>query len=383
MAEDKMVEKIEHQSKIVSLKIENFMSIKNGLIEFDENNIISLCGYNDSGKSAVTRLLEVMLYNSYVIDQVKFVTDEEDYWQGVLTFSDGVVYTRRKYKDGKSLWELSKGDKILFTNKLPNGTYAAMSDIPEVISKYLGVIQEELTGEELNVRRNTDKLFLINTSGGDNYKILNSVLRSDVLSSASKSLNDDKNKLKAEVDEKTTIKSVLQEQLETSDAAPQEEIDEVNKYISNLEEQSVRITSLSMIMDENKKKHSVFVFEELNPVDVSQIKDLRVIMEFFVQKNKSIYDSLTSVDIERIKELQNIMELSKKVKGSTYEELEPIDIERIKMLKNLGDFFTAYISAKKAYETTNSKLAETKNKLKMLSEQYNLKICKNCGSIVA
>ena len=163
MSVDKMIEQVEHQSKIVSLKIENFMSIKNGLIEFDESNIISLCGYNDSGKSAITRLMEVMLYNAYSTDQVKFITDGEDYWLGELTFSDGVVYTRRKYADGKSLWELTKGDKVLFSNKLPNGTYAAMGDTPEVIERYLGVIQDELTGEELNVRRNTDKLFLTST----------------------------------------------------------------------------------------------------------------------------------------------------------------------------------------------------------------------------
>ena len=189
-----MVEKKEHQSKIVSIKIENFMSIKNALLEFDESNIISLCGYNDSGKSAITRLLEVMFYNTYSTDQVKFITDGEDYWLGAITFSDGVVYTRKKYLDGKSLWELKKDDKILFTNLLPNGTLAAMGDTPEIIEKYLGVIQDELTTEELNVRRNTDKLFLVGTSGGDNYKILNTVLRSDVLASASKSLNEDKNK---------------------------------------------------------------------------------------------------------------------------------------------------------------------------------------------
>ena len=115
MSVDKMIEQVEHQSKIISLKIENFMSIKNGLIEFDDSNIISLCGYNDSGKSAITRLMEVMLYNAYSTDQVKFITDGEDYWLGELTFSDGVVYTRRKYADGKSLWELTKGVKILLS----------------------------------------------------------------------------------------------------------------------------------------------------------------------------------------------------------------------------------------------------------------------------
>ena len=108
---DKFFQEVEHQSKIVSLKIENFMSIKEAFIEFDDSNVISLCGYNDSGKSAITRLMEVMLYNSYTTDQVRFITDEEEYWLGELTFDDGVVYTRTKYSDGKSLWELKKNGK--------------------------------------------------------------------------------------------------------------------------------------------------------------------------------------------------------------------------------------------------------------------------------
>ena len=383
MSVDKMVEKVEHQSKVVSLKIENFMSIKEGLIEFDDSNIISLCGYNDSGKSAITRLLEVMFYNAYSTDQVKFITDGEEHWTGILTFSDGVVYTRRKYADGKSLWELSKGDTILFSNKLANGTYAAMGDTPEVIERYLGVIQDELTGEELNVRRNTDRLFLINTSGGDNYKILNSVLRSDVLSSASKALNEDKNKLSAEVNEKTTIKGVLQEQYDSYDVAPKEEIDDVKQYISNLEENKGRIVRLSALMEENQRKHSISLYDVLEPIDVSRLKELQGIMKLATQKSSPIYDSLDTINLERLMELKTIISYAEKLHTATYEELVPVDVNRLEVLKEIADSYNNLSNIQKAYDKVSDELEATKAKLLTLSQQYNLKVCHNCGSVVS
>lgn len=379
---DKMIEKIEHQSKIVSMRIENFMSIKNALIEFDDSNIVSLCGYNDSGKSAITRLFEIMFYNTYSIDQVKFITDNEDYWLGELKFSDGVVYTRIKYLDGKSLWELKKDDTVLFTNRLPNGTLAAMGDTPEVIVKYLGVIQDELTGEELNVRRNTDKLFLINTSGGDNYKILNSVLRSDVLSSASKSLNDDKNRLNSEVSEKNTVKNVLEEQLESIDVPPQDIIENIKATVTKLDDIKGKVVRVSLIMEEVKTLHSISVFESLTGVDTSRLKLLQDILTLSQNTQIPVYNKVDSIDTERLVTLRNILELKKKLNVSTYNSLEKVDVDRVKDIVSLGEVYNTYKGTEQTYNKINIRLEEIKQKLKDLSIQYNLKVCQNCGAIV-
>lgn len=379
---DKMIEKIEHQSKIVSMRIENFMSIKNALIEFDDSNIVSLCGYNDSGKSAITRLFEIMFYNTYSIDQVKFITDNEDYWLGELKFSDGVVYTRIKYLDGKSLWELKKDDTVLFTNRLPNGTLAAMGDTPEVIVKYLGVIQDELTGEELNVRRNTDKLFLINTSGGDNYKILNSVLRSDVLSSASKSLNDDKNRLNSEVSEKNTVKNVLEEQLESIDVPPQDIIEDIKATVTKLDDIKGKVVRVSLIMEEVKTLHSISVFDSLIGVDTSRLKLLQDILTLSQNTQIPVYNKVDSIDTERLVTLRNILELKKKLNVSTYNSLEKVDVDRVKDIVSLGEVYNTYKGTEQTYNKINVRLEEIKQKLKDLSIQYNLKVCQNCGAIV-
>lgn len=383
MAEDKMVEKKEHQSKIVSLRVENFMSIKKAFIDFSDSNIISLCGYNDSGKSAITRLFEIMFYNSYSLDHIKFITDGEDYWLGELTFSDGVVYTRIKYSDGKSLYELKKGNDILYTNKLQNGTMAALGDIPDIIVKYLGVIQDELTGEELNVRRNTDKLFLINTSGGDNYKILNSVLRSDVLSSASKRLNDDKNKLKSEVDEKTTVKGVLQEQYDSYDIPPVEEIDDVKSFMSILQEDMKRIAYLEGIVKDVETKSSICIYDKLDEIDIDRLKALQTVIGLKKETSVSIFDKVESVDMSRLVALQKIIELRKKLFNTTFEKLDIIDSNRLVDLKNLIMLFKQYKATESTYQKKSEDLKTVKSQLKELSEKNNLKVCQNCGAIVA
>lgn len=408
---NKFTEEKEHQSRILSLKIENFMSIKSGIVEFNENNIISLCGYNDSGKSAVTRLLEIMFYNTYTTEHVKFIKDGETFWSGELTFSDGVVYKRTKYSDGKSLWELRKGDKIIYTNRLENGSLAAMSDIPEIIEKYLGVISDELTGEELNVRRNTDRLFLVGTTGGDNYKILNSILRSEVLANASKKLNDDKNKLHSEVQRLDTVKGMLEEEYDNIEVAPIEELDKVESFISSLEDNFMKLARVNGIVDNYMSYTNIVVYdavekvdtsrletlqhifelcvekgqpiyESLDLVDVSRLIDLQGIMEYSKVKNIPIYDSVNSVDVDRLTELQNIMHIRESLNTDMYDSLEYIDVDRAKEVLSLADVFVNYSKIREKYKQIESALIQAKKQLAALSQQYNLKVCKNCGSIV-
>ena len=135
-----------------------------------------------------------MFYNSYGTEQVKFIKDGEDYFEGVLYFDDGVTYTRRKYQTGNTFYELKKDDKILYTNQ-QGRAFIAVNEVPQEISTYLGVLKDMYTGEKLNIRRCTDRMFLIETSGGDNYKIFNSILRSEALAQATTKMNKDRNSL--------------------------------------------------------------------------------------------------------------------------------------------------------------------------------------------
>lgn len=369
-------------SKIVALEVSNFMSIKSGRVEFDETNIINLCGYNDSGKSAITRLLEILFYNAYPQDQTKFITDGEEYWKGSLHFTDGVIIDRYKYADGKSMWEMYKGVELLYTNKLDNGGLAAMSENPEIIANYLGVIQDEFTEEKLNVRRNTDKLFLITTTGGDNYKILNSVLQSDILAEASRQLNEDKNKLNGEVVNLKTTSEVLSSQLEGMVVVPEEVIDYTKEQITKLTDKAGQLARLTMISESKKQLNSMIVYDELDVVDLEAIKALQGIVALRGVLLTPIFEEVEGVDTKRLDALRSIAAMQKSLFIPTYEVLETVDVERYKGVKEIGNLYNTLYNANVNLANVEQELEKYKKELASLSAQYNLKVCKNCGSVV-
>ncbi len=387
------------------------MSIQSALIEFDERNIINLCGYNDSGKSAVTRLLEVLFYNSYQADQSKFIMDDCVYWRAVLTFDDGVVYTREKYTEGHSLWELKKNDKVVFTNKLANGGFAAMPTVPEVIANYLGVVQEEQTGESLNVRRNTDKLFLINTTGGDNYKILNTILRSDVLSLASKNLNDTRNKKVVSNKELETRKEVLNEQYDNIEVANKdillktlENVQNTKTYNSQLKsmedvlvkfeivsgsevqpelvyidmKQLEGITELMVLFD----KMSVTLQPNLEVIDLDRLKSLSSLVNLYEASSVGIPEELSVIDTDRVRKLTKLMSLYNDTIGDVLPEMEQIEYKRCSEMEMIIKLLKEVKKNKLAYDETNKECNEKSSMIEKYAEKYNIKKCDNCGSLV-
>lgn len=369
-------------SRLNKLKIINFMSIKQAEIDFSDDNIISLCGYNDSGKSAVTRLLEVLFYNSYPQDQAKFIHDDEEFWEGHLYFSDGVFIKRAKYLDGSSLFEMYRDNKLVYTNRLENGKLAALSDIPDVIKKYLGVIQDEYTDEKLNVRRNTDKLFLIETTGGDNYKILNSVLKSDILAEASRQLNEDKNKLNTEVSNLKTTKDVIREQIETSVLAPIELVNGLKEDILYLDQSRGRLTRLINVVELNSNYNSVDVHPEVEVIETDKLNLLLNLIAAKKESDKEIQPSLDVIDLERMNLLRGLIDVRKSLDLDIYPELELLDLEKYNSILLVGQSFTNYFNSTKELSQLETQLNELKGKLNDLSLQYDFRVCKNCGTLV-
>ena len=77
------------------------------------------------------------------------------------------------------------------------------------------------------------------------------------------------------------------------------------------------------------------------------------------------------------------MELSKKQSNTTFDKLEKVDVDRIKDLKQLADVLNLYLAADKSYKRVSKQLNDTRNQLLNLSQEFGLKVCRNCGSIVS
>lgn len=183
-------------SKITSIELINFMVYSHARVSFDESGILNLKGYNSSGKSTIERALQVCFTDAYKRNQQKFIRYDCDYFRIIVEFDDGVRIVRDKYINGQSLYEMYKYDELLFTTKEGN-KLTKITDVPDVIKKYLGLVV--LEDGCLNFQSRRDPLWLIETVGSANYYALNEVLKTESIAMANALLNSDKNKLGSEL----------------------------------------------------------------------------------------------------------------------------------------------------------------------------------------
>ena len=370
-------------AKFSRLIFENFMSLGNVEIEFDEGNIISIVGFNDTGKSAITRGIEVLFYNAYSTEQSKFIKDGEDFFRITVIDTQGFKVVREKHLDGHSLWELINSEgEVLYTNSLgEKGTYA-VSDVPEPIAQFLGVIKDEHTGEKLNVRRNIDRLFLINTTGGDNYKILNSVLRSDVLAEASKKINEDRNKLQSNLGGLNAQAETLRGEVKLIDVAPKNIIDDLDDSIEKLTLSREKQQYMSYINEQKEILDSIYIHEELTPIDTTRYSELAQIVNMYNQLDVIIQPELPQLDYDRYMAISEIARLRGELDDFIVPETEPISTERYKDLLEIVGYYNSLYNENNALATIDNELNEVNRQLNQLAQTYNIKICKNCGSAV-
>ena len=367
-------------SRLTALELENFMSIEKARLEFDETGILNLCGYNDSGKSAITRALEVVFYNAYSNDQVNFIQDGKSHFGIGLEFSDGVEINRYKYIDGKSVWEMYKNGNVVFSNRLEDGI-AALSDIPDVIRKYLGVIEDEITGEKLNVRRNTDRLFLINTTGGDNYKIINTVLRADILAESVNRLNKDRNTLQSELAALSTSSQTLKNELTHLVVLGDDLVAQVKENAENLADTKKRFEYLYSIQSQKAILDAFVVYDELPLIDTDQFRDIENLLELRKALDIPIYDACPLIDVSRLQLLEEIIQLRKSLDVDIPPALPTIDVSRFNEIMEIGRLYNSYLETTNSLNQVSAEYEQVRGELESLSKQYGFKICKNCGAV--
>ena len=424
------MEELDKHSRLLWWSVENFMSIKEAKVEFDDTNIINFKGFNDSGKSAMLRALEVLLSNKYPTEQAKFIKDGESYFRVMAGFSDGVVLLRDKYISGQSLYCMYKDNKEIFTTK-QNGKYIKVTEVPEVIKQYVDFV--EYDGTYLNSRSCFDPQLLVETSGSKNFKLLNSVLHSEELSRANQMLNTDKNTLIASRNSKEMEVSVLKEQSQGIPNFTAELIEGLEIADSRLDEVEVGYNLLGNAKAYKSKVESVSLLPELEVVDTSrldilvnlqgiqtslqglqdislpddfkpiegtsQLKDLYKLKE--VQENlTTVEKELSSVTLELstlegeaqlkdIAELKSSAQQLSQVDSSldTLPAMGTLDLEKLNEVKQLLALAYKYMEGQKVCDTVESQLQSSEQELQGIMQTLsanNIKAvkCKNCGQLM-
>lgn len=376
-------------SKILGLELENFMSIKEAKLVFDETNILNLKGYNDSGKSAITRALDVLLFDSYKRAQKNFITHGEHYFRIKLHFDDGVTIVRDKYLNGSSLYEMYSEGQLIFSTKVGN-TLTQVKDVPLEIREYLAMT-ETSEGNYLNSQSIYDKQFLIQTTGSENVELLNGVLKLKETGLATTAIKNDINQLSSSINGLLADIESIKISLERY-----EDLDE--GFI-------ILLSDLDSKYDEVERKYNQLIDVENLLSDMAELPlglpDLPLI-------DGGLYASLLGVassveELAKIKdiptvdvisynsyvELLKLAELQKSYKNvNTYIlDIPLIDFGRLNTLKILGNSFKEFADISNTISSLTERSEDLENESLQIQEYarengISISKCDNCGALV-
>lgn len=373
-------------SRLIAWEVWNFMSIEHAKAEFDESNIVNFKGYNDSGKSTMLRALDVLLYNIKPRMQTAFIQDGKDYCRVMAYFDDGVIILRDKYINGQSLYEVYKGSECIYSTKQGN-LLTKVSDVPEVIKQYLGLISYD--DMYLNSRSCFDKQLLVQTTGSENYKFLNAVLKSEEIAIASELVNTDKNKVLSDINVTETELSIYRRQTAGVQGVSGEMVSALKSLDKNIDINDSRLSSLGNCDELLKNVNSIPDIPEIEKIDDLRVKSLAKLSQIQHEIDTSVVaPEVTTVSPDRLLALKHITELREELKGvSVPPSILSLDSSRLSLLLQLIrsatelDSISRHISEQdKSLDSLNAECAELEAEMTKLGKNYVK--CPNCGTLV-
>ena len=356
------------------------MSIGEADIDFGDSGIINFCGYNDSGKSAMLKGLDILMYDSYTALQKGFIKDNEEYFRLEVEFEDGVIIFKEKYRDGKGYWGMIANGEIVYENK-EGKNLVVVNGVPEPIKKLWGVLEDESTNQRLNVRNNRDKLFLIDTTGGENYKMLNVVLESEIIAGASKLASEEKNRTNKAISSDKAIKGAYEEEKEDISLIPDVEVKRLERLRNRVTESIECVKSLGEIVELADSISSIVIPKELKKIDTEVIIKVIDMVNLINKRADKIPVELNMVDIGKVELLRSAVQDSKKAGLGIHDEVNMVDVAKIWEIREICKDYNSGVVMKKEIKDLEEQEGKTKEELKVLCLENGIEMCENCGAV--
>ena len=374
-------------SKITSVEVTNFMVYSRAKLVFDDTNIVNVKGYNSSGKSTMLKAIGVCLINMFPKSQTKLIRHGEDYFRVVVNFSDGISILRDKYATGQSLYEMYKNGVCVFTTK-EGRKLSKVDDVPDIIKEYLGLCNTSYGC--LNYQSRQDKLWLVETTGSENYSTLNEILKSEQISRANALINSDKNKLSAEITEiEASLQAVRMERMATEEYTEEllKALEEREECVKELNRRARAIRRLS---DTSAEIQSIKVPPIIEKLDVSRLTAIssayRVMSDI---STIQIAPSIPKIDANRFQRVSTLntmcVQISQEKSKIVAVEIPVISLERSARLNDVIRSAKSYADEASQYKEIMSGTMQLQDRLAKAvaeAERHGIHFvkCDNCGS---
>lgn len=372
-------------SRMLAVEVWNFMSIEHGRVEFDEKNIINLKGYNDSGKSSILTALKVALLNSNPTKQASFIQDDKDYFRVVVYFDDGVQLLRDKYLNGQSLIEMYKDGQCIFTTK-SGKALTRISEMPQPVADYLGLVTFD--GGALNARSCFEKQLGVQTTGSENYKMFNTVLKSEEIAAAGTLLNNDRNKLSSDISAVDYELQAQKQLLGDGDKLTPEMISWLKSHDAVLDQEDVALSSLGSMSSLVEAVQSVPLYPEVGVVDTAQLSELAAISNTVASLQAvKVAPEVTIIDGSQLAMLATIVDINHQLSdASVAPEVPEVDDSQTQMLHGLSALIYTIQHNESEIADTETKLVGIAKELEALQTEaanHGSKFvrCPSCGEL--
>lgn len=391
-------------SKIKSLHIKNFRNIEDYTISFEDKDIISLCGNNESGKTSVTKALAVLGLNDFYKSQKDFIRNGTNGFEIELELEDGTKILRKKNENENSYYMLTTEGEEIVVNKLD-----ASGTIPPQIREVLGLVREDETKEDLQFRTYENRLLFVNTPSSVNYKMMYNALKVENLSKGIKKGNVKIVETKQELGNIEMQTSIMQQEKDSIKLLDIDELSNMKVVLKKEIEQIKTLQSIDKLQEEiktlNAELNRLNKIEEIKKLDFAIIEKLE-----YTCKLKQKIEALDK-EYKRLKEIETIGDTSKIVKEMSQveklnylikkeNEIKTLEIElnkfksvpseeeikaiynKANIINSLGTLVQNDKKCKELEQNLNTIKEEMQNTMKIL-EQNNISysICSNCGTI--
>lgn len=376
-------------SKLKSVEVINFMGFLKAKIVADETGSWNLKGYNSSGKSAFLTACAVAMMNVYPNKQLKYIHHGKDYFRIILSFDDGVVIVRDKYKNGQSLYEMYKGEEKVYTSK-SGDKLTKIDAVPSIIEGYLGMIGTELGYLNYQVRR--DPLWLVETRGSDNYYTLNEVLKSVEIAEANALLNADKNALNTDITIVESEYNTLNTQLAGMSTVGDEllgRLYERQSFVSNLWNQYDMLNKIAGIL---KELSDTVIPPEIERIESGRLVGIQRVGSLLSQLEGIQYfkESIENISLDRYNAIGRIVTNLKETQKISYFDGEIGTIEGTGKLKDLNklsslvDDLSEAVRELGSLKTTFQSLEDEREALieQASNQGITFTVCTNCGTLL-
>lgn len=376
-------------SKLKSVEVINFMGFLKAKIVADETGSWNLKGYNSSGKSAFLTACAVAMMNVYPNKQLKYIHHGKDYFRIILSFDDGVVIVRDKYKNGQSLYEMYKGEEKIYTSK-SGDKLTKIDAVPSIIEGYLGMIGTELGYLNYQVRR--DPLWLVETRGSDNYYTLNEVLKSVEIAEANALLNADKNALNTDITIVESEYNTLNTQLAGMSTVGDEllgRLYERQSLVSDLWNQYDMLNKIAGIIKELSETE---IPPEIERIESDRLVGIQRVGSLLSQLEGIQYfkESIENISLDRYNAIGRIVTNLKETQKISYFDGEIGTIEgtgKLKDLNKLSSLVNEMSEAVRELGSLKTTFQSLEDEREALIEQASKQgitftVCTNCGTLL-